>query len=524
MNNDSNWECKGYKEEPHPEIELERDESCPICGRNRNSPSFKKSKQPVGLVVAAVAVLALLGGGAGLYWWLNLNQDGPISQTLTPTPIPPPNDQREEYKWEPERFTWGQRTLFPGKGNASRNEGIQVFKQGDFSAAVKFFKRAVDAARNDPEVLILYNNALARQKGTPLRLAAVVPVEGRATSAEEMLRGLAQAQDQFNTSGGLNGRLLEIVIANDGNEPEKAERVAQELVKDESVLGVVGHNSSSASKAGLGVYEQAGLAMISPTSTSTALTGTVFFRTVPSDAAAGKKLAQYVNNKLNLSKVVIFYNPNSIYSTSLQEAFENHFTQQLGGKVVRKIDMSDRNLNAGVEVYSSVFQDRAQAALLFPDTKYTSVAIEIARANFRLPEEQRLKLLGGDALYSPTTLKAGGETVEGLVLAVPWFAESPQSQDFKKAGEKQWGGIVNWRTAMSFDATQAFIQAFSNSPSRSSVLNQLRQVKLSASETSGDEVQFSEGERQSDPILIQAVRGGRVAPQNSDFGLDIVKE
>ena len=72
--------------------------------------------------------------------------------------------------------------------------------------------------------------------------------------------------------------------------------------------------------------------------------------------------------------------------------------------------MSDRNLKAKFEVSRSVLQDRVQAALLFPNTKYTSVAIEIARANFSLSEEKRLKLLGGDALYSSTTLKEGGET------------------------------------------------------------------------------------------------------------------
>lgn len=521
MNNTSNssWVCKGYKEEPHPEVEIEWDESCPICARNRNSPiSKKKSTFPVGIIIATVALLALLGGGGWLLYSMFIQ-----NRTIIPEPNGQSIDepQTKDYGWNPERFTRGQRTLFPGKGNPNRDNGIKALMQGDYSTAVNYFKRAIEANRNDPEVLIFYNNALARQKDNPLTLAVVVPVEGRVTSAEEMLRGVAQAQHQFNISGGTNEQLLEIVIANDGNNPENAEKVAQELIKDPSILGVIGHNSSSASQAGLDVYEQAGLAMISPTSTSTSLKGNVFFRTVPSDAAAGKKLAQYVTNKLNLDKVVIFYNPNSNYSTSLQEAFANSFE----GNVVKEIDMSQPNLNAGVEVSSSVFQGQAQGALLFPDTKHTGVAIEIARANASLSAEQRLKLIGGDALYSPTTLTAGGEAVEGLVLAVPWFAESSQSQNFIEAGNKQWGGLVNWRTAMSFDATQAFIKAFSSNTSRSSILNQLRQVKLSSTETSGDEVEFtSEGERQSEPILVKAVRGGSVGPPNSSFGFELVTE
>lgn len=384
----------------------------------------------------------------------------------------------------------------------------------------------MDADRNDPEVLILFNNALARQQSIrqqnnpPLTLAAVVPVEGRASSAEEMLRGIAMAQNQFNASRGANEQLLEIVIANDGNKPENAEKVAQQLVNDQSVLGVVGHNSSSASGAGLTIYESARLAMISPTSTSTSLTGDVFFRTVPSDEAAGAKLAQYVENKLRLTRVVIFYNPKSSYSNSLQSAFTDNFS----GTVIKKIDISNPNFNVQGELYPSVYEENAQVALLFPNTYYTSVAIEIAKANANLPPAQRLKLLGGDALYSPKTLVAGGATIEDLILAVPWFIESTSAQRFKVAGNQQWGGAVNWRTAMSYDATQAFIAAFSTNPDRASILDRLAQIQLPSSETSGDEVQFnSEGERQSDPVLVKATKGAINRPGNSEFGFELVK-
>ena len=450
---------------------------------------------------------------------LNSSDPDPSNNTEKPVAVNNPDD----YSWEPARFTKGQRTLFSGKGNVSRDNGIKAFKAQNYKTAVDFFQRAIDANRNDPEVVILYNNALARQKGNPLVLAAVVPVEGKVSSAEEMLRGIAMAQDRFNKSGGTDGRLLEIVIANDGNNPTNAEKVAEQLVDDQSILGVIGHNSSSASEAGLKIYEPAGLAMISPTSTSTSLKGNVFFRAVPADSAAGEKLAEYVGNRLGLTKAVIFYNPQSSYSNSLSDAFSNNF-KNFNGTVVEKIDI--RSVDIKGELYPIVIEKKAQAALLFPDTGYTSVAIEIAKANANIDEAQRLKLLGGDALYSPTTLVAGGETVEDLILAIPWFRESPKSQAFKEAGKKQWGGSVNWRTAISYDATKAFIAALSTTPNpdRASILNNLAQVQLPSSETSGDEVQFtSEGERQSEPVLVRATRGAANRPQNSEFGFELVK-
>ncbi|NET73353.1 MAG: ABC transporter substrate-binding protein, partial [Sphaerospermopsis sp. SIO1G2] len=184
------------------------------------------------------------------------------------------------------RISRGDRTLFPNISNRFRNQGIQAFKKGNYQQAEIFFKKAVEENRSDPEVRIYYNNSLARQQGSPFTFAVVVPIDEDNTNkigkSQEILRGVATAQDQFNQNQGLNGRLLEIVIANDGN-TEYVQQVAQQLVKDSSILGVIGHNSSNATKTALPVYEEAGLPIISPTSTSILLNNPVFFRSVYSD-------------------------------------------------------------------------------------------------------------------------------------------------------------------------------------------------------------------------------------------------
>lgn len=490
---------------------------------------------------AAVAVATILAIGAGTWGVLRECPEGKLygvfCQSSNPEPVPPNPEPTLEpvppsltndtnlrpglYTWEPQRFSWGHQTLFPGDGNIPRDEGIEAFRKGDYQTAVDSFKRAVEGNRNDPEVLIFYNNALARQQGSPYTLAVVVPVDSRLSSAQEMLRGVAQAQNEFNASGGSNGQLLEIVIANDGNDSKLATQVAEQIINDDSVLGVIGHNSSDASEAGLAVYEKANLPMISPTSTSTTLDGDVFFRTVPSDAVAAEKLAQYAWDELAISEVVIFYNPKSSFSSSLQSAFEEKF-KELGGSSVSK-DMTDPQLNAGIEVSTAALEDQAEAILLFPNTDYTSVAIELAKANSKLSQSRRMQLLGGDSLYSRDTLIAGGESTEGLIIPVAWFSGAEQFKDFSQASEQQWGGPVSWRTAMSFDATQAFIQALSENMTRVKVLENLKQTDISAGETSGQSLQFTlEGERESDPVLAHVVRGSRNRVPGSDFGFELL--
>ena len=420
------------------------------------------------------------------------------------------------------RISRGNSIFFSEITNTYRDQGIRAFQQGNYQKAITLFQQAVDANKNDPEVLIYYNNALARKQGSPFTLAVVVPLDKNQddrNNGKEILRGVAQAQEQFKQKNGLNGRLLEIVIANDSNK-EKAKEVAQELTKDSSILGVIGHNSSDATRAAIPEYEKAKLAVISSTSTSIFLNNPVFFRAVNSDESAGKTLAEYTYKTLKLKKAVIFANPNSPYSNSIREVFTNQF-EKLGGEVVRKplIDLTASIFDPEKEVAKSVYANNAmaEAALLFPDTRSTNIAIntakEITKRNERLktknPPRPELKMLAGDTLYTNETLTSGGNNVEGLIIAVPWFRETLQAKSFAEKSARKWGGDISWRTATSFDATQALIKTLSNNATRDTVLRDLENVSLSASETSGYPLRFtSEREREGQSILLQ-IKGGK---------------
>ena len=399
----------------------------------------------------------------------------------------------------------GDKTLFPNINNRFRDQGIAAFKNGNYQEAANLFQQAVKANPYDPEVLIYYNNARASQNSSSVSLAVVVPIDSKTNNdnAQEILRGVAQAQNQFNDNQGSNGLLLKVVIVNDSNNPEEAKQVVQEIVKDDSILGVIGHNSSDVTKAVIPAYKKAGLAIISSTATSNFLKSSVFFRVVDSDEIAGKKLAQHTNT-LGFKKVVIFNNPNSAYSKSITEVFTNEF-EKMGGKVVRTIDLSNKKFDPREEVITSIYEFQAEVAILFPDTEHTNSTIEIAKAN--KDNNSPLGLLGGHTLYSNDTLTQGGKAVEGLILSVPWFRETSQAKAFAEKSGKKWGGGISWRTATSFDATQAFIQALSKDNTRNNVLERLQKVKLNNNQTSGYPLQFKEGERQGQSVLVKVKDG-----------------
>ncbi|MDJ0579420.1 ABC transporter substrate-binding protein [Crocosphaera sp.] len=319
-----------------------------------------------------------------------------------------------------------------------------------------------------------------------------------------MLRGVAQAQTQYNEQQNNNSRLLEIIIVNDSNDKNYAQQVAQKIVSNTDILGVIGHNSSDATAAGLEEYEAAGIPMISPTSTSTSLSGNVFFRTVPPDEESGQFLARYAI-KEDMGKVVIFYTSTSDYSKSIKQAFVDGFT---GVDSPTVLDMNMPNFNAK-EILDTL-QNEVDAFVLFPnaDDKIIDLSLQIADANANLSKPKQL--LGGDALYNFKTLQSNQGRVAGLVLAVPWFTK--QTYLYTNLARERWGGRVSWRTATSYDATKAFIKALSGNATRNSVLSNLERTNLSGLETSGEPLQFlKSGDRNTAPLLV------RVIPKSSNF-------
>ncbi|NJM73609.1 MAG: ABC transporter substrate-binding protein [Scytonema sp. RU_4_4] len=469
--------------------------------RETNRAYLLRQRTPLGAIAAVAGILAFtIVGGIGFYKWS--------------TPCPPGQQKVNGIFCvaESNNISRGDRTLFPTIPNQYRDQGIEAFKQGNYKQAVNLFAQAMREDRSDPEVLIYYNNARARRKASPFTFAVVVPIQSKQDIAKEILRGVAIAQNHFNVKGGLNGQLLEIVIANDANNIEQVKQVAQQFVDNKSVLAVIGHYTSEATRAALDKYQRAEkpLAIISPTSLSSLLQSHIFFRAVPSNIKVSQQLAGYIRNQLNLKKVVVFYNPGDQFSNNLREQFTKKF-ERLGGQIVWKIDLTEPKLDVDQKLNESVSQQyQAQAALLFPDVQYTSMALEIvrAKANSNNPQVQSLKLLSNSTLYNDRTLKERGNTIEGLILSIPWFREVPQSKNFAQTAAQQWGGSISWRTATSYDATQALIQALSPNPSRTTVLQRLRQVNLSPQQTSGNTLQFTpEGEIQMEPILVQIKDG-----------------
>lgn len=124
---------------------------------------------------------------------------------------------------------------------------------------------------------------------------------------------------------------------------EGGQQAAQNIVADESIVGVIGTSCSGAAAAASPVISEAGLVMLSASNTSPSLTSDLegnvaenyypgYYRTAHNDLFQGQAAANFVKNNLGLNKVALIHDGDP-YTNGLTTAFENAF-EELGGEIV----------------------------------------------------------------------------------------------------------------------------------------------------------------------------------------------
>ena len=374
--------------------------------------------------------------------------------------------------------------------------------------------------KKDPEYLIDTNNkGIGKKKAYTIAVAA--PLNTGTQDGDniglEILRGVAQAQNEVNNNGGINGKMLRVAIADDGGKVYQAKNIAHTLGEQDDILAVVGHYSSEVTEGVVKVYQQNKLVLISPSSTLVDLAhaGDFFFRTVPSNRVMAVALVQYMFNQVGQEKAAVFYNPDSPYSSDLLKQFIAS-----GGKVEKTFDLSEFSFNANSAVAEAV-TPRVKMLVLFPDVKNREKAREVIKAN-----QGRYCMMGGATLYNNETLKeVGKEAEKKLVAGTHWHREDSPNPKFPKQAYDLWQGQVSWRTALAYDATRALIAALEKSKgNRSSVQQELADPNFKTSGATGTISFQPNGDRneqiQTLTTVVASDGGYKFVPTNQAPPLD----
>jgi branched-chain amino acid transport system substrate-binding protein len=159
------------------------------------------------------------------------------------------------------------------------------------------------------------------------------PMTGElAAFGEQLLHGAELAVADMNAAGGINGRQLELVEADDRCDPDAAAPVAEDLVA-KGAVAVVGHFCAGASIRAAEVYARAGVLQLTP-STHPYLTDkaaeqkvTTLLRVVGRDDAQGTFAADWILATHGKGRVVVL-DDSSPYGRSITQSLLARFRDQ----------------------------------------------------------------------------------------------------------------------------------------------------------------------------------------------------
>ena len=386
-----------------------------------------------------------------------------------------------------------------------KKEGMEYRTASDFSAAQERFSEAFRLCAA-PEALIAHNNS---EIGDQLfrTLVVSVPFSGsNPNNAVEMLRGFAQAQQEINKVGGIDGVPLKLIVVDDADSESKARHLAETVANDSSyseILGVVGHWTSDVSLAAAAIYRRSeSIPFMTPISTAKELTNYSdwVYRATINNRSGTRAIADHMLDEWKLKKAAIFYVEDVTYSEEIRREFKSTVEAESGGEIVVEFNMGD----AGFSAKRSVDKARkagAEVILLATNNASVPKAHEVIKAN-----NGELKMLGDAAnLYKVETLKDVGRAADGLVMAIAWDIDANVNQDFVINSRRLWGGDVNHVSAMSYGAIKAMAKAIEQSPTRSGVQQALSDSNFEVQGSSQAPLRFSQGDRQTPPQLVEVV-------------------
>ncbi|HWC04253.1 MAG TPA: branched-chain amino acid ABC transporter substrate-binding protein [Methylomirabilota bacterium] len=347
----------------------------------------------------------------------------------------------------------------------------------------------------------------------PIRIGIVGPFSGRSAEAgERVASAVKMAIEEQNAAGGILGAKVEAVIGDDEGVPEKSTLLAQRLVDDPLVLGVIGPMNSGAVLATGGIYERGVLPFITPTATNARLTEQgwkVAHRTAGRDDREGPASAVFIAEELRPKKVLLISDKTAFQTGIVQEVLRILKQRGVADATIEEVSDQDRDLTP------LVTRTKASGA----DFVYIGVGAQQAALFLKQAAQGGLRIRGlgnGSLRDKEAFIKAAGGEAEGIYVS--YNAQDPrlvpEAKDFVAKFEAKYKKSVSAYEPQAYDATMILMNAIKTAGARGGKVNRadvLAAIKATRDYRGvlGIPITFdAKGDIAAAPINIFRVEGG----------------
>jgi branched-chain amino acid transport system substrate-binding protein len=300
--------------------------------------------------------------------------------------------------------------------------------------------------------------------GDPIKLGAL-----QALSGDMSLQGrdLAQVtQLALDDRGGeFLGHPLELQLEDSQCSGEGGTTASLKVAADSQIVAIIGPSCSGAAASAMKIVSEAGLVMISSSSSSPSLTSVAgergpdwqpsFFRTAQNDALVGRVAATFAFEKLGLTKAATI-NDGDPYTRGLTDTFQQAY-DELGGEVVlaTAVNKGDTDMRP---VLTAVAASGAEL-LFFPVFRMEGDYIVLQAREMEGLED--VTLMSAEGLYFDVFVEAVGEAGVGMYFNTPMRPEGPDYDSFVSRYQDKYGEppVVTPYGAHFYDAVNLLLHA-----------------------------------------------------------------
>lgn len=263
-------------------------------------------------------------------------------------------------------------------------------------------------------------------------------LSGETSALGNSLRNsLMMKVDEVNEAGGINGRMIEVIVRDDENDLDKVREVDRFFI-DEGVTLIFGHDYSYKAEAMLEATAGQDIIVFSATMATATIAGIDdnFFRTTPTGDLQGKAIGEFVEGKFHHGLVICDSGQTALVDTILN-GYETAFT---GDFQVYKIDSPVENdLEVIMRDLETIDYDHVFLIARPEDTMRLSSIINL--------ENEHMPILSASWGMN-TTSDAQKAYPEGLIFAADDNLETDgyrqYLQDYEdKYGEKPGNAAIN---------------------------------------------------------------------------------
>ena len=313
-------------------------------------------------------------------------------------------------------------------------------------------------------MMALLTTGCGNTNSNEIKIGANLEMTGNtATFGQSATNGAKLAIKQVNAKGGVLGKQITLVVADNKSDTAEAANAMQKLATQDKVIASIAPIASSSVMAAAQVNESAKILGISPTASNPNVTvdpetGKVrdyLFRATFIDPFQGAVMANFAKNTLKAQKAAVYIENSSDYAKGLGKFFKETFVQN-GGNIVS----DEAYLAKDTDFKATLTKIKASNPdVIFVPGYYQEVGMIIKQAReigITVP------ILGADGWDSAKLPEiAGAEALNNTFFSNHYSPDdnSPEIKNFVEAYKAEYGQVPDAFAALSYDATMMIIEA-----------------------------------------------------------------